>query len=155
MPALKPVVFAGARSCAGMRSGVCFLRCLPLLLGFVAVACQTPASSEIPGTYFVKYSFGEELLTIEPKGMYTQAITIYADHVQLTTRGTWTYADKDAEITPHNHTSVHDGYGVRNPKLEDPGNHWIAVMSVRKDLANRVVIVASADDYGFDYRKIK
>jgi hypothetical protein len=132
-----------------------FLEWLVFLFGFVAVACQTPASSEIPGTYRVKYSFGEEFLTIEPNGVYTQAITIDADHVQMTTRGTWTYVDKDAEIALHNHTMVHDGYGVLNPKLKDPGNHSIAVLSVKKDLANRVVIVASADGSGFDYRKVR
>ena len=139
----------------GIRYRCYALRWLACLVGFVAIACRTPSPSEIPGIYRVKYSFGEERLTIEPDGAYTQVITIDADLVQMTTRGTWTYVDKDAEITLHNHTMVHDGYGVQNPKLKDPGNHWIAVMSVKKDLANHVVIVASADDSGFDYRKVK
>lgn len=138
-----------------MKSRVYDLRWFALLLGFAAIACQRPASSEIAGTYFVKYPFGEELLTIEPSGVYTQSITIDSDHVQITTQGTWTYAQKKTEITLRNHIMAHDGYGGQNVKLKDPSNHWNAVFSVRKDIANHVVLVASADGSGFDYRKVR
>jgi hypothetical protein len=124
-----------------------------LALAMIAViSCRRASIDDIPGTYSVKYAFGDEILTIKPDGKYTQVITVDGAG-PITAAGAWAYDSTSRQITLRDHVMAHDGYGGTNPNLRDPRNRWASVLTVKKDLANHVVIIASADGSGFDYRK--
>jgi hypothetical protein len=126
-----------------------------LLMVFWLVAltsCRSVSIEDIAGTYSVKYAFGNEIMTIKPNGEYTQVITV-AGMTPITAVGTWTYDRARGKISLLNHVMAHDGYGGLNAKLKDPHNRWTTALVVKKDLSNDVVIIASADGSGFDYRK--
>jgi len=61
--------------------------CVPIA---VASACRKPAATEIPGTYSVHYSFGNEVLTVKAGGEYTQVIAVTGT-APITATGNWTY----------------------------------------------------------------
>jgi hypothetical protein len=130
-------------------------RGLMLLFALIAASCQKLSVNDLPGTYRIKYSFGDETLIMQPNGEYTQLITVNGDPVQISTQGTWVYSRRDGEITLRNHIMAHDGYCGLNPKLRDPKNLWNAVLSVTKDFSNRVVMTASADGSGCNYQQAK
>jgi len=110
--------------------------------------------TDIPGSYIVKYSFGDELRTIERGGEFTQIVRIKGSD-DIRANGNWLYDQRTGQITLRNHIMVHDGYGGLNPKLKDPSNRWNSVLAVKSDIGNGIVIVASADGAGFDYRRTK
>lgn len=123
------------------------------LMSTVLIACGSPAATDVPGIYKVRYQFGEEVLTLRGDGNFRQVI-MFADNPRpVEGSGTWAYDANSAELVLRNHLVVHNGYGAALPDVKAQHRRWTSILKVRRAFDGSVTIVSSADGAGYDYHK--
>ena len=89
-----------------------------LVVILVLVGCGRVDVDELPGTYFVEYEFGSEMLSLERDGEYVQYVTV-GDSSTLH-RGRWSYDSDSRAVILVDALLARGDFGTLNPSWRSP-----------------------------------